>query len=90
MHERLGYLSFSVLKLLARYRKIPRKLATLEPPCCPGYPYGKAHRKHTRYKGFKNRRQIKPVQFPGHCVSVDQLGFPTPGFVPTHRGRPTL
>ena len=27
---------------------------------------------------------------PGQYVSVDQLVIPTPGFFPTHRGRPTL
>ena len=26
---------------------------------------------------------------PGQVISVDQLISPTPGFVPTHRGRPT-
>ena len=90
IHERLGHVSFSVLKLLARCGLTPKDLTNVEPPQCPGCAYGKAHRKPTRYKGAKNKKMIKPVTDPGQCVSVDQLISPTPGFVPTHRGTPTL
>ena len=90
IHERLGHISFATLKLMARCGIIPRELAHVNAPCCPGCAYGKAHRKPTRSKGFKNTRRIKPVNAPGLCVSVDQLVSPTPGFVPTHRGIPTL
>ena len=90
IHERLGHVSFSILKLMARCRLIPQELADVDPPCCPGCAYGKAHKKPTRYKGWRNNRSIKPSTSPGGCVSVDQLVSPTPGFVPTHRGYPTL
>ena len=90
IHERLGHVSFSILKLMARCRLIPRDLADVDPPCCPGCTYGKAHKKPTRYKRWRNNRKIKPSTSPGGCVSVDQLVSPTPGFVPIHRGRPTL
>lgn len=90
IHERLGHLSFARLKLLARCGLIPRDLASVEPPVCPGCAYGKAHRKPWAYKGIKNRKPIKVATNPGEVVSVDQLISPTPGFVPTHRGKPTL
>ena len=90
IHERLGHISFAKLKLMARCGIIPRELANVTAPCCPGCAYGKAHRKPTRSKGIRNIRQIKSVNAPGLCVSVDQLVSPTPGFVPTHRGIPTL
>ena len=89
IHERLGHLSFSRLKLLARSGIIPKELANVDAPVCPGCAYGKAHRKPLRSKGIKNRRHIKLATEPGQVISVDQLISPTPGFVPTHRGRPT-
>ena len=89
LHEKFGHLSFATLKLMARAGLIPRELATVDPPVCPGCAYGKAHRKPWRRKGTKNRRQIKTAIKPGQVISIDQLISPTPGFVPTHRGRPT-
>ena len=89
IHEKLWHLSFPRLKLLARSGIIPRELANVDPPTCPGCAYGKAHRKPWRSKGLKNHCPIKPATKPGQVISVDQLISPTPGFVPTHRGRPT-
>lgn len=89
IHERFGHLSFSVLKLMARAGLIPKDLATVDPPTCPGCAYGKAHRKPWRGKGIKNRKKLKTATAPGQVVSVDQLVSPTAGFVPTHRGKPT-
>jgi hypothetical protein len=88
-HERYGHLSFPKLHLMARAGLIPKDLAGVEPPTCPGCAYGKAHRKPWRTKGTRNLRHIKPATHPGQVVSVDQLVSPTPGFVPTHRGKPT-
>jgi hypothetical protein len=88
IHEQLGHLSFSRLRLLAKARLIPHDLASVDPPTCPGCAYGKAHRKPWRHKGT-NRRPIKPATSPGQVVSIDQLISPTEGFVPTHRGTPT-
>ena len=42
-----------------------------------------------RYKGVKNKKEIRQASKPGEVVSVDQLISPTPGFVPIHRGKPT-
>jgi hypothetical protein len=88
-HEQLGHVSFSRLQLMAKAGLIPKDLASIKPPVCPGCTYGKAHRKPWRYKGSKNRRTIRVATPPGQVVSVDQLVSPTEGFVLTHRGTPT-
>ena len=64
-------------------------MANVEASTCPGCAYGKAHRKPWRAKDIRNRRTIRLATEPGQVISVDQLISPTPGFVPTHRGRPT-
>jgi hypothetical protein len=89
IHERLGHLSYARLKLMARAGLIPRDLANVDPPPCPGCAYGKAHRRPWRHKGIRNHKKLSTATAPGQVVSVDQLVSPTPGFVPTHRGRPT-
>ncbi|CAJ1954061.1 unnamed protein product [Cylindrotheca closterium] len=85
LHEKYGHLGFAKLNLMARAGLIPRELANVDAPTCPGCACGKAHRKPWRYKGT-NKRQIKPATHPGQVISVDKLASPTPGFVPTHRG----
>ena len=90
LHEKLGHVSFEVLNRLAQAGLVPRDLAGVPPPKCPGCQYGKAHRKPWRSKGWRsNNRKLKPANRPGEVVSIDQLVSPTPGFVPTHRGHPT-
>jgi hypothetical protein len=74
---------------MAKAGLIPKDLANIKPPVCPGCAYGKAHQKPWRYKGSKNRRTIRVATAPGQVVSVDQLVSPMEGFVPTHRGTPT-
>eukprot|EP00980_Cylindrotheca_fusiformis_P016832 scaffold5080_cov130-Cylindrotheca_fusiformis.AAC.1 len=92
LHEKYGHLSFSVLQKMAKAGYIPSELANVDPPKCPGCAYGKAHRIPWRRKGAakKNRKTPKVATSPGQVVSVDQLVSPTAGFVPTHRGRPSL
>ena len=75
---------------MAKCNLIPKDLSTVDPPTCPGCAYGKAHRRPWRHKGIANLKSIRPAIIPGQCVSIDQLVSPTPGFVPTHRGKPTL
>ena len=89
IHESLGHLSFSVLKLMARCGIIPRELESVDPPTCPGCAYGKAHRLQWRFKGVNNVKTIRKATAPGQVISMDQLVSPTPGFVPIHRGTPT-
>lgn len=62
----------------------------MEPPTCTGYAYGEAHCRTWHYKDIKNLRPIKPGTIHGDIVITDQLISPTLGFVPTHRGFPTL
>jgi hypothetical protein len=88
-HERLGHLSYARLKLMSRAGLIPKDLANVDPPTCPGCAYGKAYRQPWRHKGIQNHKKLRTATAPGQVVSVDQLVSPTPGFVPTHRGRPT-
>ena len=39
-------------------------------------------------KGVKNRKQFRTATAPNQVVCVDQLVIPTPGFIPTHQGKP--
>jgi hypothetical protein len=59
IHERLGHFSFARLKLLSRAGLIPKDLANIDAPVCPGCAYGKAHRKPWRHKGINNRKQLR-------------------------------
>ena len=85
IHESLGHLSFSVLKLMARYGIIPRELESVDPPTCPGCVYGKAHRLQWHFKGVNNLKTTRKATAPGQVISMDQLVSPTPGFVPIHK-----
>ena len=90
LHESFGHLSFSVLKLMARADLIPRELANVDPPTCPGCAYGKEHHKPWRQKGVKNSKNLKSTTTPGQVISVDKFISPNPGFLPTHCGTPTV
>ena len=89
IHEQLGQLSFHRLKLLYRSWIISKELANMDAPICPGCAYGKLHHKPTQSKGVNNKKQWRTVTATGQVVRVDQLVSPTPGFIPTHQGRPT-
>jgi hypothetical protein len=90
IHERLGHTSYSQLKLMARAGLIHRDLTNVNPPTFPGCAYDKAHRRSWRQKGIRNRRKLQQATAVGQVVSIDQLVSPTAGFVPTHRGTPTV
>ena len=89
-HERLSHASFATLKLMAKAKVIPSRLAAVDPPVCPGCAYGKQHRTPWRTKGFRNIKKIKEATAPGQVVSVDhmQTARSTPGFIPRARGPP--
>ena len=70
IHEKLGHLSFAVLKLLAKCGIIARDLADVDPPMCPGCAYGKAHWRPWRHKGSKNVRPIHPTTTPTDKLSA--------------------
>ena len=88
IYYQLGHLSFRTLKLLARAGISPKELANMDVSICKGCVYGKAHRIPTISKVVKNTKQLIIVTATGRVVSVDQLVSPTPGFIPTRRGRP--
>ena len=85
IHETLGHLNFSILKLMSKGGLIPADLANVESPQCPGCAYGKACWKQWRHKGIHNHKPILSASTPVSVVSIDQLISPTPGFVPIHR-----
>jgi hypothetical protein len=82
-------MSFTRLRLLSNAKHIPKEIANVNFPVCPGCAYGKAHRRSWRHKGIKNRKRLRVASAPGNVVSIDQLVSPTEGFIPTHRGTPT-
>ena len=86
IHERFGYLSFGILKLMSRAGLTPMDLTNMDPPTCPGCAYGKTHWSQWRYKGPRYCKNIKAATYPGNVVSINQLVSPTLVFVPTHRG----
>ena len=66
LHEKLGHTSFDILNRLAQAGLVPRDLAGVQPPKCPGCQYGKAHWKPWRLKGWRNsNRKLKPANRPG-------------------------
>ena len=90
IHEKLGNLSFATLKLMAWCHLIPKDLANVDLPYCPGCAYGKVHHHQWQYKYIRNRKQLRQARVPRVMVSIDQLLSPTPGFVPIHRGSSTV
>ena len=87
-HYRLGHISFSKLKAMARLGIIPKRLANVEHIKCRACQFGKLTRKPWRNKGQQPRR-ILPATKPGQCISVDQMESSTIGFVAQLKGRLT-
>ena len=83
IHERLGHVSFSVLKLMARANIIPHELASVDPPVCTGCAYGKARHKPWRCKRIRNLKSLRQAAKPGVVGSIEQLTSPPPGHVST-------
>ena len=83
-HETMGHVSFDKLQNMARANLIPRPLAYVKPPVCPGCAYGKQHKRPWRHKNQK--RKLAPTTSAGQVVSVDQMKSEVPGIVPTFRG----
>jgi hypothetical protein len=71
LHVRMGHLSFSKLKAMARRGDIPGRLQHTLSPLCAACQYGKATKKPWRTK--KKNWEIKRATHPGECVSVDQV-----------------
>lgn len=70
IHKWLGHLSFTTLRLLAYVGLIPKELADVDSPVCPGCAYRKAHRIPCQWEGIKIKRRSDKLQFQGKVVSV--------------------
>ena len=90
-HYRLGHLSFSKLRLLAKLGEIPRALADVVPPKCAGCLFGAMTRVKWRTKPSKHDpgSEIFPATRPGQVVSVDQMQSTSIGFFAQLKGRLT-
>ena len=74
------------MRALIFLRLLPQYLFTVNPPIYESCKAGSMTKRPWRGRGIKNKRQIKVVSKPGHCVSVDQIESRTPGFCGVLRG----
>ena len=88
-HHRLGHCSFRILRALAVFGIIPKKLSTIRPPKCATCLYGSMTKRPWRTKAMSNRVKVRQVTQPGDCVSVDQMQSTLPGFMGQLKGRLT-
>ena len=89
-HHRLGHLSPSKIKLMAKLGDLPKRLANCRIPMCTSCIFGKATQRPWRHKTRKeNGRQVDKSTKPGQCISVDQLESSTPGLIAKMKGIPT-
>ena len=88
-HHRLGHLSPTKLKIMAKVGVLPKHLADCKVPLCTSCIFGKATRRPWRYKTKKIHEKVEELTRPGQCVSVDQLESTTPGLVAQMKGTPT-
>jgi len=87
LHEKLGHVSFHLLKKMATSGLIPGKFKNCRIPVCASCQHGKQHKKPWRAKST-NPSPIggKEIKQPGDCVSVDQLKSSTPGLIGQVKG----
>ena len=82
IHRRFGHLSMNRLKWMVKCGIIPKYLQHVHPPMCASCQYGHATRRPWRTKGHQRTvTELRPINQPGDCVSVNQLESPTPGFI---------
>ena len=87
-HYRLGHLSFTKLKQLAKLGEIPKKFAKMPAPKCAGCIYG-AMTKVPWRTAKQASNQIFTATHPGECVSVDQMISTQVGFLAQLKGKLT-
>jgi hypothetical protein len=87
-HQRLSHMHFGLIQDLARSGRLPKALATCDPPLCKSCQFGKAHCRPVASPG-----KAQPIDSnnlnPGDCVSVDQIISSEPGYVDVFHGKPT-
>ena len=87
-HYRLGHMHFKKMQRLAKLGYLPRHFKTQDVKCkCKICQFGKQVRSSSRVKGSKSK--IFQSEYPGQCVSVDQLVSSTEGFYAQLKGRLT-
>jgi len=95
-HYRLGHLPFAKIQAMAKAGDIPRRLASIKPPVCPGCLFGAMTRvPKPRRDGIGQRSghdglTIFEASKPGEHVSVDQLISTQVGFVAQLKGKLTV
>ena len=87
-HHRLGHISFSMLKSLAKNGEIPRRLANVKEPKCAGCLFGKMTKVPWRTRSKANSK-VHEATYPGECVSVDQMQSTQAGFYAQLKGKLT-
>ena len=87
-HYRLGHMHPKKMIRLSCCGLLPRKLSKVSHhPKCSVCQFAKQHRSNHKVKGQNNK--IFESQYPGQCVSVDQLESSTEGFYGQMKGRLT-
>jgi hypothetical protein len=86
-HNKLGRISHTRLRQLAKSGWLPKYLAKINPPpVCAACIHGKMTKTPWRVKG-EYTQTPRAVTRPGECVAVDQLESTTPGFVGQLKGQ---
>ena len=88
LYHRLGHPSFHKMRIMAKQGIIPRRFEKSNKPVCAACTYTKIIKKPWRNKKHKNYEKYQATE-PGEVISVDQLVFPTPGFIAQMIGKLT-
>ena len=80
LHQRMGHISFTKLRELAKNGAIATQFATCDIPICQSCMYAKMSKRPWRNKP-KAKYQSKTRPKPGKVVSVDQMVSPTHGLI---------
>lgn len=90
-HIRLGHISFKTLHIFAQLGLIPKHLAKVSVlPLCASCTVANARRRPWRTNSKPSTIRKSDHDFPGGCVSVDQIVSGQTGMVPQTRGHRTL
>ena len=86
-HIRLGHLPFKILKRFAELGLIPRHLAKVSVfPICACCAFANATKRKWRKTAEQRSIRSENTNFPGGCVSVDQLQSGQTGMIPQSSG----
>ena len=89
-HHKLGHISPSKIREMAKQGRLPKRLATCKIPLCTSCLYGKATKRPWRGKPYAQPvDEQETITDVGQCVSVDQIESFTPGLIAQMKGTPT-